>query len=327
MRHEAEDPLGVSLKHLRTMAGLTQEELAERAGISARTISDVERGLRSGVHLDTARRLASALGLDDTRRREFEALARGRPYVPSAGHHAAGLPSALTPFLGRARELESIKTTLLTGNVRLLTLTGPGGIGKTRLAIEAAREIQTAFPDGIVFVSLGDLRDASLVAPMIAKSVGAVETGSSLEQILIERLKGRRMLVVLDTFEHLTPAVPLVYSILLGCPDSIFLVTSRSALRLRGEQEFPVPPLESPSQVGDQPLDDIMGAPATALFWDRARAVLPDLQLDRQSALQVVEICSQAGRAASGDRAGGGRVKHLPLATYVSSLIIGSSSW
>lgn len=320
MRHETKDQLGASLKRLRTAAGLTQEELAERAGISARTVSDVERGLRGGVHLDTARRLASALGLAGAQRNEFEAIARGRPPILSQEHPVAGLPAVLTPFLGRTRELESIKTALLAGNVRLLTLTGPGGIGKTRLAVEAAREIQAAFPDGMVFVSLGDLRDASLVAPQIAKSLGAVETGSSFEQILTERLAGRRMLVVLDTFEHLTPAAPLVYSLLLGCPGSIFLITSRSALRLRGEQEFPVPPLESPSQVGDQPLDDIMDAPATALFWGRARAVLPDLQLDRQSALQVVEICRNLDGLPLAIELAAARVKHLPLAAIREQL-------
>src|SRR3989442_2858177 len=118
-----DENLGVALKGLRMTAGLTQEGLAERAGISARTVSDLERGLRTVVHYDTAKRIASALGLDDERRGKFEALAsKGgfRAVAPLAG----GLPPAPTPLRGRSRELESITATLLAGGVRLLTLTG-----------------------------------------------------------------------------------------------------------------------------------------------------------------------------------------------------------
>jgi predicted ATPase/transcriptional regulator with XRE-family HTH domain len=311
--------LAVALKGLRQAAGLTQEGLAERAGISARTVSDLERGLRTAVHFDTAKRLASALGLDDERRRRFEALASGRALslsVPPVG----GLPPIPTPFRGRTRELESVKATLLGGGVRLLTLTGPGGIGKTRLALEAAREIQESYPDGCFFVSLGELKDASLVAPELAKTVGAVETGPGLEQILIKHLAGRRVLIVLDTLEHLTAAAPLVYSVLLSCPHTTFLVTSRSALRLRGEREFPVPPLESPPQIGDDPSAEVMRWPATTLFWERALALIPDLQLDRQSAVLVVEICRRLDGLPLAIELAAARVKHLPLAAIREQL-------
>ncbi|OLC22787.1 MAG: hypothetical protein AUG06_01650 [Actinobacteria bacterium 13_1_20CM_2_65_11] len=314
-----DENLGVALKGLRQEAGLTQEGLAERAGISARTVSDLERGLRTAVHFDTAKRLASALGLDEERRRRFESLARGRALslsVPPAG----ALPQAPTPFRGRTRELESIKATLLGGLVRLLTLTGPGGIGKTRLALEAAREIQESYPDGCFFVSLGELNDASLVAPELAKTIGVVETGPGLEQLLIKYLGGRRVLIVLDTLEHLTAAAPLVYSVLLSCPDTTFLVTSRSALRLRGEHEFPVPPLESPSEIGDDPSPEVMRWPATTLFWERALAVVPDLQLDRQSALLVVEICRRLDGLPLAIELAAARVKHLPLAAIREQL-------
>lgn len=309
---EIDNRLSASLKSLRAAAGLTQEELAERAGISARTVSDVERGLRAVVHHDTARRLASALGLDDQQRLRFEAVARGRAFVPALAPPAAGLPMVPTPFLGRSRELEGIQATLLGGDVRLLTLTGAGGIGKTRLAVEAAGGIQASFPDGVFFVSLGDLRDPSLVGPELAMAIGAVETGPDFEQLLTRRLAGMRVLILLDTFEHLTPAAPLVYSLLLGCPGTTFLVTSRSALRLRGEHEFPVPPLESPSQIGD-PREDVTRWPATALFWERAHAVRSDLELDFQSALLVVEICRRLDGLPLAIELAAARVKHLPL--------------
>src|SRR6266567_7363221 len=102
-------------------------------------------------------------------------------------------------------------------------------------------QIQDAFPDGVFFVSLGEVKDASLVAPELAKALGTVETGPNLEALLIRRLVGSKALIVLDTFEHLTPSAPLVYALLLRCPEASFLVTSRSALRLRGEHEFVVP--------------------------------------------------------------------------------------
>jgi len=140
--------LGRTLKRLRLAAGMTQEELAERAGISARTVSDVERGLRTLVHHDTARRLTSALGLGDEQRLGFEVLARGGPHGRPPIPTPSGLPTPLTPCLGRFKELEAIKGALLGGDVRLLTLTGPGGIGKTRLGVEAAREIETSCEHG-----------------------------------------------------------------------------------------------------------------------------------------------------------------------------------
>ena len=317
---DIDQALGRTLKRLRLAAGMTQEELAERAGISARTVSDVERGLRTLVHHDTARRLTSALGLGDEQRLGFEVLARGgppgRPPLPTP----SGLPTPLTPCLGRFKELEAIKAALLGGDVRLLTLTGPGGIGKTRLGVEAAREIETSWPDGVFFISLGELKNASLVAPELAKAVGAVESGPGLQEVLIRRLAEKRALIVLDTFEHLAAAAPVVYALLLGCPKTTFLVTSRSALRLRGEHEFPVPPLESPPATGGDPLDDVMRWPATTLFWHRVRAVQPALTLDRQSASLVIDICRKLDGLPLAIELAAARVKHLPLAAIRDQL-------
>ena len=284
---EIDHQLGAALKGLRVAAGLTQEGLAERAGISARTVSDLERGLRTAVHYDTAKRIASALGLDEDRRRKFEALARGRvfraPSIPTAG----GLPSALTPLLGRSRELDGIKATLLAGRVRLLTLTGPGGIGKTRLALEAAREIQESFPDGCFFVSLGEVKDASLVAPELAKTIGVAEAGPSLEQLLIKHLAGRRFLIVLDTLEHLVAAASDLAEVLGGASKLRLLVTSRIPLHISAEFEYPVDPLSATN--------------ATTLFVERARAVGRELSVDAT----VNEICA--------------RLDNLPLALELAA--------
>ncbi|TMF20003.1 MAG: helix-turn-helix domain-containing protein [Chloroflexi bacterium] len=310
---DIDQALGPTLKRLRHGAGMTQEELAERAGISARTVSDVERGLRTLVHQDTARRLISALGLSEEQGRRFGVLARGDEHEQAPAATTAGLPTVLTPFLGRSKELEAIQAALLGGDVRLLTLTGPGGIGKTRLAMEVARGIESSWPDGVLFISLGELKDASLVAPELAKAVGAVESDSGLQDVLIRRLSGRKALIVLDTFEHLTAAAPLVYALALGCPKTTFLVTSRSALRLRGEREFPVPPLESPPDTGGDPLLDASRWPATALFWDRVRAVRPDLEMDRSNALLVTDICRRLDGLPLAIELAAARVKHLSL--------------
>ena len=320
MEQEIDDTLGASLKKLRLSAGMTQEELAERAGISARTVSDVERGLRNAVHHDTALRLASALGLADEQLRRFDALARGRVLSPPPVVQGGRLPLVPTPLLGRSHELEAVNAVLEGSDVRLLTLTGPGGIGKTRLALEVARRIQPSFPGGVFFVSLGEVKDASLVAPEIAKVIGVVETGADLQELMTKRLAGARALLVLDTFEHLVPAAPLVYAMLRSSPDTTFLVTSRSALRLRGEREFPVPPLELPSEPGQATPEGVTHWPATALFWSRVQAVRPDLELTVQTALLVADICRKLDGLPLAIELAAARAKHLPLAAVRDQL-------
>jgi predicted ATPase/DNA-binding XRE family transcriptional regulator len=312
-----DETLGVALKKLRAAAGMTQEELADRAGISARTVSDVERGLRTVVHHDTARRLASALGLGEQDRARFDAVARG---LVEDTPLPSNLPAPPTRVLGRSRELANITARLQDPEVRLLTLTGPGGIGKTRLALEAAVQVRSLFGDGVFFVALGELRDASLVAPELAKVIGVVETGPELVELLTRRLAGKRALVVMDTFEHLIPAVPLVYSLLLNCPQTTFLVTSRSALRLRGEREFPVPPLGLPSAIRNAQPEDIARWPATALFWERAQAVRPDLDLDAGTATLIVDVCRKLDGLPLAIELAAARVKHLPLAAILEQL-------
>lgn len=308
----AEEGLGPWLRRLRRAVPLTQEELAERAGISARTVSDVERGIRTVVHGDTARRLASALELAGERRRAFEALARGRDTgepEPPAGR----LPQVPTSLVGRSLEVAAVCAALEVPGIRLLTLTGPGGIGKTRLAVEVARRTQETFAGGVFFVSLGEVRDAALVGPEMAKAIGLVTTDANLQALLTKRLGGQRSLVVLDTFEHLVAAVPLIYAIMLGAPETTFLVTSRSALRVRGEHQFPVPPLELPADgVGVGP-EEIAGWPATALFWERALAVRPDLVLDARTARVVADVCREVDGLPLAIELAAARVRHLPL--------------
>jgi len=190
--------LGTLLKRLRSSAGLTQEELAERAEVSARTVSDAERGLRSTIYRDTARRLADALGLDGDERTKFETAARGRRAVPEP----RPLPVPPTRLIGREQEVEAARAAL-EDSVRLLTLTGPGGIGKTRVALEVAQRARTQFGGGAFFVSLGATGDPNLVLSAIAHAVGVTWSKPSLIDAIADRLRGKDVLLVLDTFEHL----------------------------------------------------------------------------------------------------------------------------
>ena len=290
--------LGPTLKHLRSTARLTQEELAERAGISARTISDIERGLRNTVYPHTARRLAAALGLEGDATHRFEVVAAGRTtFQPEA--QAGELPIPPTSLLGRADDVAKVVWELEDPGVRLLTLTGPGGIGKTRLALAAAAVQRTSFPDGVFFVPLSDVHDPELVAPAIAKALGVIEVGEGIPVLIDRWLVGRQTLIVLDTFEHLLPAARVVSSMIVRAPASKFLVTSRRRLNVRGEHEFQVPPLDLSS--------------ATALFEARAAVAGHDPAL-------MLEICRQLDGLPLAIELAAARTKHLPLVALASQL-------
>jgi predicted ATPase/transcriptional regulator with XRE-family HTH domain len=286
---EAGESLGATLKRLRSAARLTQEELAERSGISARTISDLERGLRNGVYPHTARSLAAALGLEQDAKHRFEAVAAGRTAgTPQATTGALPIPA--TPLLGRADDVASIVSLSNDPAVRIITLTGPGGIGKTRLALAVAAAQQSSFPGGVHFVSLGEVHDPDLVAPAIAKALGVVEIGEGIPVLIARCLAERQALIVLDTFEHLLPAALLVSSLIAHSPRSKFLITSRRRLNVQGEYEIEVPPLDLPA--------------AAALFEMRAEATGQDPDL-------VTEICRQLDGLALAIELAAARTKHL----------------
>lgn len=278
------------MRRLREAAGLTQEELASRAGLTAKAVSALERGERRRPYPHTVRSLADALGLAEEERAALAASVsdRSAEEAPAAVSESA-IPVPHTPLLGRERELEETRTFLR--QVRLLTLTGTGGVGKTRLALEAARRAEDLFPDGVAFVGLAPLGDAALVVPTIAQALGLREAeGRTSREALLAYLREKRLLLVLDNFEHVLEAAPEVAAMIEACPHIVVLVTSRAPLRVRGEQEYPVPPLAVPDPTHVPAVQDVAGAPAVELFIERARAASPTFELTEANAAAVAAI-------------------------------------
>jgi predicted ATPase/serine/threonine protein kinase len=209
----------------------------------------------------------------------------------------ANLPAQRTGFVGREKEVAAAKELLLRQDVRLVTVTGPGGIGKTRLAVQVASELVEHFPGGTNFVPLSSLGDPGLIASVIVQTLGIREAGgqSPLETLKqnLQGLLSAPMLLVLDNFEHLVQAVPTVAELLAVGPKLKIMVTSRAALHVYGEHEFPVPPLAVPDSRSMPTVEVLSRYPAVALFVQRAVAAKPDFELNRENAPAVIEICTR----------------------------------
>jgi len=286
--------------------------------VSERTISDIERGLRQGVYSVTARRLAEALDLPDSERAAFEASARGRHATrPAVAVWTSGLEAMRrTRLVGRERELETLSAALASDDVRLVTITGLGGIGKSRLAAEACAALERDEPGHVFVVLLAALRDPGLVLPTIARSLGIAEAGTGVLDDLAHYLTGRRALLVLDTFEPVIEAATSVGELIDRVSDLTVLVTSRAPLRLRGEREFPIGPL--PVRPRDSPGVDRF--PAEALFEERALAARPGLVMDEASQDIVAEVCRRLSGVPLALELAAARVRHMSLAALQAQL-------
>jgi predicted ATPase/class 3 adenylate cyclase len=229
------------------------------------------------------------------------------------------LPAEQTTFIGRERELG--RAAGLLGETRLLTLTGPGGTGKTRLSIALARRAADSFTDGVAFIPLAAISDPELVAPTIRQALGfAEESGRTPLETLTDQLRHREALLVLDNFEQITDAAPVVGQLLESSEQLKIVVTSRGTLHLTGEQELPVPPLDVPAPSGPLEPDRLLESESVALFVQRARAVRPDFALTDDNARAIVEICARLDGLPLAIELAASRVKLLPVSALVERL-------
>jgi predicted ATPase/DNA-binding XRE family transcriptional regulator len=287
------ESFGAQLKALREAAGYTQEELATIAGLSVHGISALERGQRRRPHVDTLRALSAALDLTGNARDTFLRSARAPAQPPAADElSAVSLPIPLTALLGREADLEALSQWLADPGVRLITLVGPGGVGKTRLALELARAIADEGACRVVFVGLAAVRTSAFVASAIAEALGLFDdTALDLPRRARLACEGQPTLLVLDNFEHVLDMAPVVSELLTNVATLRVLATSRAPLRVRGEREYSVGPLALDVDLDAASPDDLARAPALRLFVERARDVQPDFRLTAANVRTIGAIC------------------------------------
>jgi predicted ATPase/DNA-binding XRE family transcriptional regulator len=291
MPRAASRPFGLQLKALREAAGFTQEELATVADLSVHAVSALERGERRRPQLNTVRALCAALDLTSAVRDDL--LAAARVHVGAAGEpRSVPPPLPLTTLVGRDADLRALRRWLGDPATRLVTLVGPGGVGKTRLALQLAHVLAAERAGGVVFVSLAAVRDSAFVAAAIGEAFGLAD-GSAVD--LPRRVRAaceeQPMMLVLDNFEHLLDAAPLVAELLTTVPVLRALVTSRASLRLRGEREYVVGPLALSGSTDAMTPEDLARSPAVQLFLDRVADVRPDFSLTAVNAPTIAAIC------------------------------------
>jgi non-specific serine/threonine protein kinase len=325
---DAPTPMGIMMdivgrepEPLGTVAPETPESVR---GIVARALSK-EPGERYATAAEMAvalTRVARDLGQGGGGAYEVRTRAPGASSFPTeVAAPPTNLPPRAPALVGRGRELAEVTAMLGTPAVRLLTLTGPGGTGKTRLAIEAAHELADTFVDGAFAVDLSMLADAELLAAHVAQAFGLKEVpGVSLADALGQYLASRRLLLVLDNFEHLLSGATLVARLLAAAPGVTALVTSRAPLHLSAEREYAVEPLEVPVFTSLPPLDELGRAPAVELFVERARAVKPSFALTADNARAVAEICQRLDGLPLAIELAAARVKVLAPAAMLERL-------
>ena len=297
---------GYWLRLKRKALDLTREELAERAGYSAATIRKIEDEERrpSGQIVE---RLADIFKIPQNEREAFLQFARGGskfspaqivenlPWRASGTSPRSNIPAITTSLIAREKEIALVREYLTKDDIRLVTLMGPPGIGKTRLSIEAAREVLPDFSDGVFFATLALLDDPHSIASAIIQALGYMESGESApEDQLIESIGQKKMLIVLDNCEHLIEEIASIASSLLSaCPGLKILATSRESLRIPGEWLYPVPAFDIPNESGSIDLDNASDFPALMLFVERARAVQPDFKLTAENIRTIAAICAR----------------------------------
>ncbi|GAA3240181.1 ATP-binding protein [Dactylosporangium siamense] len=277
---------GQVIKHRRRALDMTQRDLANQVGYSVVTIRKVETDERRPSR-ELAERLAHCLRIDPEQQGAFVGL--GRHAMPAT---RSNLPAPLTRLIGRDAEVELVRGTVLQRSIRIVTLVGPPGIGKSRLSVEVAGDLRAVFPDGVCFVAFAPVGDEALVVPTLATALGVREVaGTPLVDVLVDHLRDRRLLLLLDDCEHLLGAARLFAELLTACPELRILATSRAPLHIRGERLIPVPPLALPSARTAATAAAVARSAAVELFVERAGAVDPAFALTDANAGDVAAIC------------------------------------
>ncbi|HYO51038.1 MAG TPA: tetratricopeptide repeat protein [Chloroflexia bacterium] len=289
MSHAGESDFGAWIKSRRKALDMTQRELGLRASCSPETIQKIEaNALKPSRQL--AELLAASLDITGEERETFVRLARG--LEPERGPHVSTLPPEPTLFIGRAREVVAVSDLLRRPEVRLLTLTGPPGIGKTRLSLRVAAGVAGDFSDGVYFVPLAPISEPGLVLSTIAQALGVREAGGQpLPEVLAAYLRDKHILLVLDNFEQVVPAGAQVAALVMQASGVKALVSSREILHVYGGHDFPVPPMTLPDAGHVPPLDALPDYEAVRLFVERAQAVRPNFSLTSDNAGAIIEVC------------------------------------
>jgi predicted ATPase/DNA-binding CsgD family transcriptional regulator/DNA-binding XRE family transcriptional regulator len=310
---EQDLPFGRWLKQRRKALDLTQHELAERASSSAETLRKIEAGrLRPSQAL--AERLATALAIPASEHSSFVRFARSQPHrsPPLVPTHPV-FPTPATALIGRVADSAAVHALLLRDNVRLLTLSGAPGVGKTRLALQAAADIREAFADGTTFVALAPIRDPQFVFSVIAQALKVRESGSQpIIDTLVVALQDKRLLLVLDNFEHVTSTAPLIAVLLEQTRYLKLLITSRVALHLVGEHEYVVEPLALPASGEAMTPETLIQSPAVELFVQRSWAARHDFTLTAANASAIAAICLRLDGLPLAIELAAARIKILP---------------
>lgn len=306
---QREASFGAWVKQRRCTLELTQDGLARLINCSTATIRKIESGLRRpskeiaallAKHLDIAPHEYAAFVGCARGRYSLDALDTHRPVVKGraayglwrALQHAGNLPLPLTPFIGRRHEVALLKQRIAQSRSRLLTLNGPAGVGKTRLALEVGSQLVAAFADGVFFVPLDIISDPALVAHTILHTLQLVENPkASPANQLLAYFQDQHTLLILDNFEHVVAAAPLITKLLISCPWLHVLVTSRLPLQVRGEQHYAVCPLPLPDPDQSVPFERMTEYSGIALFVSRAQAVKSDWELGPDNAPAVIDLC------------------------------------
>ena len=248
--------------------------------------------------------------------------------LKNASAYFSNLPAQLTSFIGREQEVMDVCTLLQHQDTRLVTLTGTGGIGKTRLSLEVGADLLRSFRDGVYFVPLASINDASLVIPAIAHTLGLQHRYAEKQQPLAEHLeylntflREKQSLLLLDNFEQVVDAAPEIAELLVACPRLKILVTSRAALHLSGEHEFPLPPLALPDGTSPLPVHELTQYAAIALFLQRATAIKPDFDVTTANVQTIAMICLRLDGLPLAIELAAARIKLLPPQALLQRLI------